>query len=129
MNEVVNWYAVSAVLLFVKMFAISLYQGYHRIGKRTFKMPEDAALVGRRAVQEETFPERRSATNQPCAGRYLVMEFGTVTGRGLLSRRPVWVPDTAFAGRRQMTVRHTLAAFVFWTLASMAVAIGVDGTA
>lgn len=61
MNEVVNWYAVSTVLLFVKMFAISLYQGYHRIGKRTFKTPEDAALAGRRAATEELPQVQRAA--------------------------------------------------------------------
>ncbi|MGR4069628.1 MAPEG family protein [Halomonas sp. LR3S48] len=62
MNEVVHWYALSTVLLFVKMFAISLFQGYHRIGKRTFKTPEDAALVGRQAAAEE-LPQVQRAAN------------------------------------------------------------------
>lgn len=45
MNEAVCWYAVASVLLFLKMFALSAYQGFHRIGKMTFKTPEEAALV------------------------------------------------------------------------------------
>ncbi|WP_043529980.1 MAPEG family protein [Litchfieldella xinjiangensis] len=61
MNEVEHLYAVSAVLLFLKMFAISLFQGYHRIGKRTFKTPEDAALVGQKAAAEELPQVQRAA--------------------------------------------------------------------
>lgn len=53
MEEPVYWYAVAAVLLFAKMWAISLYQGYHRISKRTFKNPEDARLAGKTPAQEE----------------------------------------------------------------------------
>ncbi|MGP9799183.1 MAPEG family protein [Halomonas sp. 86] len=53
MDEAVYWYAVATVLLFVKMFATSLYQGFHRITKMTFKTPEDAALAGKAPAQEE----------------------------------------------------------------------------
>lgn len=53
MNEIVDWYALTAVLLFVKMLAVSLYQGFHRISKRTFAVPEDAALVGQQAADKE----------------------------------------------------------------------------
>ncbi|SOB77822.1 hypothetical protein SAMN04488490_3652 [Marinobacter sp. LV10R510-11A] len=47
MDQAEYWYAVASVLLFFKMFTISAYQGFHRIGKVTFKTPEDAAFVGR----------------------------------------------------------------------------------
>lgn len=53
MEEPVFWYAVASVLLYVKMFATSLYQGFHRITKMTFKTPEDAALAGKTPAQEE----------------------------------------------------------------------------
>ena len=53
MEEAVFWYAVASVLLYVKMFATSLYQGFQRISKKTFKTPEDAALVGKAPAQEE----------------------------------------------------------------------------
>lgn len=53
MNNSVEWYALAAVLLFFKMLAISLYQGFHRIRNRRFVTPEDAALIGRPAATEE----------------------------------------------------------------------------
>tara|TARA_R110000823_G_scaffold139607_8_gene269602 strand:- start:34004 stop:34162 length:159 start_codon:yes stop_codon:yes gene_type:complete len=38
MHQPEYWYAVASVLLFLKMFAISAYQAFHRIGKLTFKL-------------------------------------------------------------------------------------------
>lgn len=61
MDEAVYWYAVASVLLFLKMFAVSAYQGFHRIGKLTFKTPEDAAFVGREASREELPQVQRAA--------------------------------------------------------------------
>ncbi|WP_447928760.1 MAPEG family protein [Vreelandella sp. EE27] len=53
MEEPVYWYAVATVLLFVKMWATGLYQGFHRITKMTFKTPEDARMAGKEPAQEE----------------------------------------------------------------------------
>ncbi|GEN28380.1 hypothetical protein HVA01_20260 [Halovibrio variabilis] len=61
MDSAVYWYAVASVLLFLKMFAIAAYQGFHRITKMTFKTPEDAALVGREAAKEELPQVQRAA--------------------------------------------------------------------
>jgi glutathione S-transferase len=61
MDQAEYWYAVASVLLFFKMFAISAYQGFHRIGKLTFKTPEDAAFVGREAAKEELPQVQRAA--------------------------------------------------------------------
>lgn len=61
MTEAVHWYAVATVLLFLKMFATALYQGYHRIGKQTFKTPEDAELVGKEPASEELPEVQRAA--------------------------------------------------------------------
>lgn len=61
MNEAVHWYAVATILLFLKMFALSAYQGFHRIGKMTFKTPEDAALVGKKPASEELPQVQRAA--------------------------------------------------------------------
>lgn len=61
MDDAVYWYAMAAVLLFFKMLAIAAYQGYHRIGKMTFKTPEDAAFVGKQAAQEELPQVQRAA--------------------------------------------------------------------
>src|SRR5690554_1754146 len=61
MDQAEYWYAVASVLLFFKMFGISLYQGFHRIGKGTFKTPEDAAFVGREPAKEELPQVQRAA--------------------------------------------------------------------
>ncbi len=61
MNQALYWYAVATVLLFLKMFALSAYQGFHRIGKMTFKTAEDAAFVGREAAKEELPQVQRAA--------------------------------------------------------------------
>lgn len=53
MEDAVFWYALSVVVLFIKMFLTSLYQGYHRISKLAFKNPEDARFVGREPRPEE----------------------------------------------------------------------------
>lgn len=49
------------MILFFKMFAVSLHQGYHRIGKLTFKNPEDAGFVGKAPADEELPQVRRAA--------------------------------------------------------------------
>lgn len=61
MDETVYWYSLATVLLFFKMFATSAYQGFHRIGKNTFKTPEDAAFVGQEPAQEELPQVQRAA--------------------------------------------------------------------
>lgn len=61
MDDAVYWYAMAAVLLFFKMLAIAVYQGFYRIGKMTFKNPEDAAFVGRESAQEELPQVQRAA--------------------------------------------------------------------
>lgn len=61
MQAALHWYAVCAVALFLKMFALSLYQGYHRISRRTFRNPEDAAFVSRTPAVEELPQVQRAA--------------------------------------------------------------------
>lgn len=61
MEPALKAYALTAVALFVKMLAISLYQGWHRIGKAKYRNPEDAALVGKAPVSEELPQVQRAA--------------------------------------------------------------------
>ncbi|BCJ04953.1 MULTISPECIES: MAPEG family protein [Pseudomonas] len=53
MSVVLYSYTLCVLVLFAKMFAISLYQGAYRIGRLTFKNAEDAGFVGRPASAEE----------------------------------------------------------------------------
>ena len=61
MDETVYWFSLATVLLFFKMFATSAYQAFHRIGKKTFKTPEDAAFVGQKPAKEELPQVQRAA--------------------------------------------------------------------
>ncbi len=61
MEVTLYWFAICTVALFFKMFALSCYQGYHRIGKRSFKIPEDARLAGSTPLQEELPQVQRAA--------------------------------------------------------------------
>lgn len=45
MNSLLYVYALCTVLLFVKMFGISAYQGYYRIKNKAFKNIEDAGFL------------------------------------------------------------------------------------
>lgn len=44
-DDVLYWDEMVSVPLFFKMLAIAVYQGFHRMGKMTFKTPKDAAFV------------------------------------------------------------------------------------
>jgi glutathione S-transferase len=61
MDTPLDWFALCCVLLFAKMFAISLVQGWHRIGSQRFVNQEDAGLVGRDPAVEELPQVERAA--------------------------------------------------------------------
>ncbi|MBW4650883.1 MAG: MAPEG family protein [Kastovskya adunca ATA6-11-RM4] len=61
MKSALYWYSICTVVLFLKMFALSSYQGFHRISKLTFKNPEDAAVVGKSPATEELPQVQRAA--------------------------------------------------------------------
>lgn len=53
MHGALSVYAVCVVVLFLKMQAISCYQGYYRLRYKAFTNGEDAAFFGRSANVEE----------------------------------------------------------------------------
>lgn len=53
MHGALSVYAVCVVALFLKMLAISCYQGYYRLRYQAFTNGEDAAFFGRLANVEE----------------------------------------------------------------------------
>ena len=61
MQTALYWYSICIVALFFKMLALSLYQGFHRIGKKSYKNPEDAASAGVAPLPEELPQVRRAA--------------------------------------------------------------------
>jgi glutathione S-transferase len=61
MDPALYWYSICTVALFLKMLALSSYQGFHRISTLTFTNPEDAGAVGRQPAAEELPQVRRAA--------------------------------------------------------------------
>ncbi len=61
MGTALYWYSLCVVALFLKMFALSAYQGFHRIGRRTFVNPEDAAVFNKAPAAEELPQVQRAA--------------------------------------------------------------------
>jgi glutathione S-transferase len=53
--------ALPAAVLFLKMFAISGYQGFHRITKKAFQNPEDARVFGRNEPLPAELPQVQRA--------------------------------------------------------------------
>ncbi|HDS1775659.1 TPA: MAPEG family protein [Pseudomonas putida] len=53
MSSALQVYALCVVLLFLKMFLVSCYQGYHRLRFVAFTNPEDAAVFRRIAQAAE----------------------------------------------------------------------------
>lgn len=53
MSSALTVYALCVVVLFLKMFALSCYQGYFRLRYTAFTNPEDAAVFNRIAQQAE----------------------------------------------------------------------------
>jgi uncharacterized MAPEG superfamily protein len=61
MNDLLPVYAVCVLVLCLKMFAISCYQGYFRMRARAFTNREDAAFFNRRAQPMELPQVARAA--------------------------------------------------------------------
>jgi uncharacterized MAPEG superfamily protein len=62
MSPAMKAYAITTVLLFVKMLANSAVQAYHRIGKKAFAIPEDARFFGGVEPLVQDLPEVQRAS-------------------------------------------------------------------
>ncbi|MBD2533628.1 MAPEG family protein [Nostoc flagelliforme FACHB-838] len=61
MATAIHWYSLCAVTLFLKMFALSAYQGFHRLSRRTFVNPEDAEVFNKPPASAELPQVQRAA--------------------------------------------------------------------
>ncbi|NEO41543.1 MAG: MAPEG family protein [Moorea sp. SIOASIH] len=61
MEPALYWYSLSVVVLFLKMFALSSYQGFYRLSKRVFVNSEDAQVFKKPAAEKELPQVRRAA--------------------------------------------------------------------
>lgn len=125
MSAALYGYTLCVMVLFVKMFAISCYQGVYRIGRMTFKNAEDARFVGRAPSEQELPQVTRAAQawlndleNIPLffalGGIYVLVDGPATTG--------VWLFATFTAARVVHTVTY-LAQWQPWRTLSYAVGI------
>ena len=61
MNDALNVYALCVIVLILKMFAISCYQGWFRLRHRAFTNAEDAAVFNRVAREAELAQVNRAS--------------------------------------------------------------------
>ncbi|HDZ10070.1 MAPEG family protein [Pseudohongiella sp.] len=61
MDTVIFWYALATVMLFLKMVAISVFQGQQRFKFKSYKAPEDARAVGVAPAADELPQVQRAA--------------------------------------------------------------------
>lgn len=61
MNSPLHLFALCVLVLFIKMLAISCYQGFFRLRHRAFTNPEDAGFFQRPANTQELLPVSRAA--------------------------------------------------------------------
>jgi glutathione S-transferase len=61
MENALDWYSLCVVVLFLKMFATSAYQGFYRLSRRVFLNPEDAQVFQKHPAAEELPQVRRAS--------------------------------------------------------------------
>ncbi|NMZ41481.1 MAPEG family protein [Pseudomonas proteolytica] len=61
MSRPLHLFALCVLVLFIKMLAISCYQGFFRLRHRAFTNPEDAGFFQRQAHGQELLPVSRAA--------------------------------------------------------------------
>lgn len=61
MTSLVHLFALCVLVLFIKMLAISCYQGFFRLRHLAFSNPEDAGFFQRPVIAQELAPVSRAA--------------------------------------------------------------------
>lgn len=61
MRTTADWYSLCVVVLFLKMFAVSAYQGFYRLSRRMFVNSEDAEVFNKPPVDVELPQVQRAA--------------------------------------------------------------------
>jgi arginine decarboxylase-like protein len=61
MENALDWYSLCVVVLFLKMFTTSAYQGFYRLSQGVFLNPEDAQVFQKPPATEELPQVQRAA--------------------------------------------------------------------
>lgn len=107
MSSLLALYVLCVLVLFVKMFAISCYQGFFRLRYRAFSNPEDAGFLHCVAREQELAPVRRAARAWANDLENIPL-FWVLGGLGVLLETPQVATSVLFCGFTTARIVHTL---------------------
>jgi uncharacterized MAPEG superfamily protein len=125
MHDILAVFALCVVVLFMKMLAISCYQGFYRISRMTFKNGEDAGLVGRQPSPEE-LPQVSRAAQAWANDLENIPLFFVLGGLCLVFNPPALLTSglmVLFTGARVMHTVSYLARWQPWRTVAYAIAV------
>lgn len=125
MNTALSVYATCVVVLFIKMFAVSCYQGCFRIRLAAFTNPEDAAVFNRAAYAAE-LPEVARGAKVWLNDLENIPVFFALGGLAIVLEAPaaatVWLSGVFTAARGVHTVAY-LAGVQPWRTVSYGIGV------
>lgn len=125
MNSALSVYATCVVVLFIKLFAVSCYQGYFRIRHAVFTNPEDAAVF-KRAARAAELPEVARGAKVWLNDLENIPVFFELGGLAIVLEAPtaatVWLSGVFTAARVMHTVAY-LAGVQPWRTVSYGVGV------
>lgn len=113
MNDLMPAYVACVLVLCLKMFAISCYQGFFRIRSRAFVNQEDAAFFNR-ATRSEELPQVVRATKAWANDLENIPLFFVLGGLCVVLEGSSGVIAWLFCGFTLARVAHTVAYLMGW---------------
>lgn len=113
MSSLQSLYGLCVVVLFLKMLAISCYQGYFRLRNKAFVNAEDAAFLGRQARSQE-LPQVRRAAKAWANDLENIPSFFVLGALAIALKAPGEASAAAFVAFTCARVLHTLAYLSGW---------------
>ncbi|PKQ43189.1 glutathione metabolism protein [Pseudomonas sp. YY-1] len=113
MSNLLHAYSLCVLVLFLKMLAISCYQGYFRLRNLAFANAEDAAFVGR-ARRTQELPQVQRAAKAWANDLENIPLFFVLGALAVVLQTPSGVTSVAFLGFVVARVLHTVAYLGGW---------------
>lgn len=113
MNDLLHAYSLCVLVLFLKMLAISCYQGYFRLRNLAFANAEDAAFVGRARCTQE-LPQVQRGARAWANDLENIPLFFVLGALAVVLQTPSGMTCVAFFGFVVARVLHTVAYLGGW---------------
>lgn len=113
MNSLLSLYGLCVVALFLKMLAISCYQGYFRLRDKAFVNAEDAIFLGRQPRSQE-LPQVMRAAKAWANDLENIPSFFVLGALAIALQAPGEASAAAFVGFTCARFLHTLAYLGGW---------------